>query len=374
MIFHQNLNGLQRKTLENIISGRSPSRFELASQFGVSPQTMTRAVKALIDEGVVDEQVETTGQRGQPSRRLVFKHGSLLAVGLVLANDRLIVIVEDLSGNRLSKDEVDGDFREPGPALIQAAAMVEDAIKRNGGREKIVGIGIAAQGFFIEKSRRLASIGSLAAWAEIDIKTFFEERFSVPATVQNDAKTIAVGTIREGFPRHYSHYFCFYLGSGIGGALVSEGRLYEGASANAGELGSFVTRNDTRPTVPNFLKIAGLRSIGDWPDSAKVDGDILGWCRSAGEALSQAAQIAVRSYDVEFILVCSNLPQGVLRAICSAVRAEPIGANLLDQENARRLLRWPIVIPISEASLNSGACALATYNFLHSAAPAEQQD
>lgn len=364
MTFHEDLNELQRQTLEAVIAGQAPSRFELSHLFGVSPQTMTRTVKGLVENGILDEQPETTGNRGQPSRRLVFHTGSLLVVGLVLANHRLVVTVEDLAGMRLLKEEVSGDYRDPGPTLDKAADMIALAFAAFGGAGRIVGLGIAAQGFFIEKGRRIVSIGNLKAWAEVDLKTYFEAKFAVPVTIQNDAKAIAVGTIREGLARRHRYYFCFYLGSGVGGALVHDGRLYEGASANAGEIGNFVPRNEYRPTVPNFLQVANLQNVGDWTDAMEQDQKILEWCRAAGGSLSAAAHIAVRSYDVEAIFICSYMPRYVLQAICDSVRADPIGSNLLSGDDAAQLLRRPSVVRINETSLNKGACALAAYHFL----------
>ncbi|MCZ7465720.1 ROK family transcriptional regulator [Agrobacterium rhizogenes] len=358
------MNELQRQTLETIIAGETPSRFELSNLFGVSPQTMTRAVKGLVENGILDEQPETTGTRGQPSRRLVFRTGSLLVIGLVLANHRLIVTVEDLAGNRLLKDELAGDFSDPQSTLDKAADLITKAVQTFDGIQRIVGLGIAAQGFFIEKGRRVVSFANLKGWSEIDLKAYFGDKFNVPVTIQNDAKAIAVGTIREGLARRHKYYFCFYLGSGVGGALVHDGQLYEGAFSNAGEIGYFVPRNEHRPTVPNFLRVANIKAVDEWKDDMKQDQRILDWCRTAGESLSAAAQVAVRSYDVESIFICSYMPRSALQAICDAVRVEPIGSDLLSSVDAAQLPQRPSIIPLNDTSLNKGACALAAYHFL----------
>ncbi|MDH6298687.1 ROK family transcriptional regulator (plasmid) [Agrobacterium fabrum] len=370
MTFHKELNELQRQTLESlIISEHAPSRFELSNLFGVSPQTMTRAVKGLVEHGIVDEQPEATGNRGQPSRRLIFRQESLLVVGLVLANHEVVLTVEDLVGKRLFKLEQLGDFREPGPTLEAAAGMVEKAFESFGGGSRIVGIGIAAQGFFVERGRKIVSIGNPVAWAAVDLKAYFEDRFALPVTIHNDAKAVAVGTIREGVARRHSHYFCIYIAGGIGGALVHDGRLYEGISANAGEVGYFVPRDEVRPTVPNFLATANLRNLSEWVETDNIEGPILDWCRNAGAALSPIAQMCVRIYDVDTIFVCSPLPKVVLEAICQAVQVEPIGRNILEEADAKRLLKWPTVVATNDASLNRGACALAVYQFLRAVAP-----
>jgi len=242
--------------------------------------------------------------------------------------------------------------------------MIEQVLASFGGIERIVGIGIAAQGFFLEKGRRIVSIGNPIAWSEIDLKTHFERQFGLPVTIQNDAKAIAVATIREGIARRHSHYVCLYLAGGIGGALVHNGQLYEGLSANAGEVGSFVARNEHRPTVRNFLEAANLTSVDDWHDDRMLDEKVRAWCAAAGSSLSLAVQMCVRIFDVPTILVCSPLPLPALTAICEAIRADPIGSNILPEVDARRLLKWPSIIPTNDSSLNRGACALASLHFL----------
>lgn len=366
MTIYQDLNQVQRRALENVLDNDAPSRLELSHILGVSPQTMTRAIKGLVENGILDEQPETTGLRGPPSRRLVFRAGSLVVIGLVLSTDRLVVTVEDLTGARLMKEEETGDFNEPIVALDLAARMIDQAFIAFGGRERIVGIGIAAQGFLIERGHRVVSVGNPAAWAAIDLTGHFEARFGLSVTIQNDAKAIAVGTIREGFARRHSHYACIYLAGGIGGALVHDGQLYEGMSANAGEVGFFVPRTVFRPTVANFLKVARIDRVDDWTDAMEGNREVVAWCLGAGALLSPAAQMAVHLYDVQAILVCSYLPRAVLKTICDAVSVVPIGSNILGEHDGRKLLRQPTIVPINDTSLNRGACALATDSFLRS--------
>ncbi len=370
MTFHRAFNQLQRQTLENVIGAETaPSRFELSSRFGVSPQTMTRAVKGLVEDGVLDEEPDATGTRGQPSRRLVFRSGSLLVVGLVMADHRIAVTVEDLAGNRLLKDEEFGRFQDPEPATTKAVAMIRKAFDAFHEHRRIVGLGVAAQGFFTERGRRMISNGNPAAWPEVDLKASLEAQTGLPTVIQNDAKAIAVGTIRDGLARRHGHYFCLYLAGGIGGALVREGQLYEGRSANAGEVGYFVPRDGNRPVVGNFLRAAEIDDLGSWQESRAVEGSVLEWCKAAGASLGVVAQMCVRMYDIDALVVCSPLPRPVLNAICQSIEVDAIGSNILGKQEAASLLYWPGVIPINDTSVNRGACALAAYHFLRSAPP-----
>lgn len=369
MTFHQSLTGLQRRVLEHVINIDAPSRLELSRLMGLSPQTLTRAVRPLVDLGIVDERSEHDGGRGSPSRVLDFRSESLLAMGLVIAADRIGLTVEDLSGTRLMKLEQFADFSHPDQALSTAKAFIKEAIREIGGAERLVGMGVAVQGLFLEAGRRIVSTSDPVAWAQVDLGEYFSTIVDCPVIIQNDAKAIAVGTIRQQYDKRFGHYLCIFLASGIGGGLVQNGTLYAGARSNAGEIGLLVSKTDeNRPTVPNFLKVAGIRQIEDWPGLQSVDAalreKVSNWCVRAGKLLSVPAQHVYVLMDVEAILVCSRLPSDILSAICAAVELTPFGSHLLGEETAKRLVSTPIILPIDETSLNRGACALAVNDFL----------
>lgn len=77
----------------------------------------------------------------------------------------------------------------------------------------------------------------IAGWEGIGLKSWFEERFGLPAIVANDANAAGWAEYCLGTGRGTRQFFYMNIGSGIGGALVVDGKLYDGQGRGAGEIG-----------------------------------------------------------------------------------------------------------------------------------------
>ncbi len=77
----------------------------------------------------------------------------------------------------------------------------------------------------------------IAGWEDVALKSWFETRFGLPAVVANDANAAGWAEFCLGAGRGVRQFFYMNIGSGIGGALVVDGRLYDGQGRGAGEIG-----------------------------------------------------------------------------------------------------------------------------------------
>ncbi len=73
------------------------------------------------------------------------------------------------------------------------------------------------------------------------------QRISLPVTLLNDANAIAWGEARHGAGRQFSSFIALTLGTGVGGGLVLDGRLWEGSGGSAGEVGHIMVEPEGRP-------------------------------------------------------------------------------------------------------------------------------
>jgi glucokinase len=134
---------------------------------------------------------------------------------------------------------------------------------------------------------------------ELDLAARLRERFGLPAAIENDANAAALAEHRYGAGRGSNHMVMLTLGTGIGGGLILDGRLYRGAVGAAAELGHITIDLDGPPCrglCPGRGHLEALAS-GTATDAlardlaaARPDGD-LGRAAAAGHEVD--ARLAV---------------------------------------------------------------------------------
>ncbi len=78
------------------------------------------------------------------------------------------------------------------------------------------------------------------------LKNIVEEEFHVPVKVENDVNAAAIGEAAFGAGKSYKEFVCLTYGTGVGGAIFTNGELYTGSSYSAGEFGAIVTHPEDR--------------------------------------------------------------------------------------------------------------------------------
>lgn len=99
----------------------------------------------------------------------------------------------------------------------------------------------------------------------LDWKHFIEEKFSLPCSVENDVNCAGLAEATSGAAKNCSSSICLTVGTGIGGALILEGKVYHGFSGSAMEIGymhqhqhSFQENASTTSLVERFVKRKSL--------------------------------------------------------------------------------------------------------------------
>jgi glucokinase len=109
---------------------------------------------------------------------------------------------------------------------------------------KLVGVGSTFPGIVDSKSMKVLSTNTkYPDAAELDLKAWVREVFSVPFVMDNDARLSLLGEWQYGAGRGCDDLVMITLGTGIGGAALMEGRLVRGKHFVAGCLGGHFTIN-----------------------------------------------------------------------------------------------------------------------------------
>jgi glucokinase len=113
---------------------------------------------------------------------------------------------------------------------------------RDAGAVKIPALGICVPGP-LDPSRAVVSLAPNLGWHELPVRTELQERLpGVPVFLENDVRAAALAEQVLGAGRGCESLLAVFIGSGVGGGYVVNGRLYHGAHGGAGEIGHLVVR------------------------------------------------------------------------------------------------------------------------------------
>lgn len=124
-------------------------------------------------------------------------------------------------------------------------ALTEAVLEVADGRP-IAGVGLAAAGF-VDAERERVMFAPHLPWRGQPTRSTLEERWGVPVFLDNDANCAALGELTLGAARGVGSAYLITLGTGIGGAVVVDGRIFRGRNGMAGEPGHMQVVPDGLP-------------------------------------------------------------------------------------------------------------------------------
>lgn len=131
---------------------------------------------------------------------------------------------------------LDGLLGVPGAAVTSGPGAA--VTSGPGAAVTVAGLGVATAGVVDHASGRiLSAVETIPHWAGTEVGRILEEHTGVPTVVENDVNAVAIAEGTAGAAAGAASVLAVGVGTGIGGALVVDGRLYRGASSSAGELG-----------------------------------------------------------------------------------------------------------------------------------------
>ncbi|MDI3257615.1 MAG: ROK family protein [Kyrpidia sp.] len=112
--------------------------------------------------------------------------------------------------------------------------------------EDVVGVGAGWPAFLDMGTGRIIEAANLR-WRDVPILAMMERELGKPVVIDNDGNVAALGEAWIGAGRGAKTALCVTVGTGIGGGIVLDGRIYRGAAATAGEIGHVPMKPDGEP-------------------------------------------------------------------------------------------------------------------------------
>jgi glucokinase len=110
--------------------------------------------------------------------------------------------------------------------------------------DNIIGIGIGAPGPLDIKRGIINFAPNLPGWRDVHLRKILEDEFDMKVVLENDANAAAWGERCFGVGRGVDNLVCFTLGTGIGGGIIIDGKIYHGSNYGAAELGHMTVNKD----------------------------------------------------------------------------------------------------------------------------------
>lgn len=182
------------------------------------------------------------------------------ALGIDLGGSSIKAVAVTPEGRTLAQRQVEFDSDTDRDWAKKIRTLVAEFSLKYG--NPAAGIGVSAPGLAALDARSIAVMpGRLLGLEGLDWTTFLDSPKAVP--VLNDAHAALMGEAWLGAARGFRHVILLTLGTGVGGAIIADGKLLRGAFGKAGHLGHSCLDPRGPPDVcgmPGSLEVA----IGNW--------------------------------------------------------------------------------------------------------------
>jgi len=148
----------------------------------------------------------------------------------------------------LGKDQIFDSIKE----------QVSELISKN--KAKPMGVGMGLPGMVSLDRRTVNNPPNLPGWKREDVAGEIEERLNLRCIIDNDANLAALGSARFGVAKPIDSFIMITLGTGVGGGIIYENKIYRGTTGSAGELGHVIidyhgplSNSNTRGGIEAYL-------------------------------------------------------------------------------------------------------------------------
>ena len=120
-------------------------------------------------------------------------------------------------------------------------------IKKSGLKKKdILGIGIGAPGLIDSKRGIIHHLVNIKGFKDVPLRGLIQKKTGIRTFLDNDVNVMTLGELYYGAGKGAKNMICITVGTGVGGGIVIDGRLYRGSTLSAGEIGH-MPLNETGP-------------------------------------------------------------------------------------------------------------------------------
>jgi glucokinase len=240
-----------------------------------------------------------------------------LTLGVDLGGTKLNVGLVDAAGRLLSVHKsMINISKEPETVIADISVGVEVCLSKTGQEAKAVGIGVAGQ---VDRKGVVRGSPNLG-WRKFPLKKKLEKQLGLPVVVTNDVNAATWGEWRYGSGRGVDDLVVLFVGTGVGGGIITGGKLLTGCTNSGGELGHITIVSDGRKCR--------------CPNNGCLEAYVGGW------AIAERAQETIRTLSNEgrrLLALAGSINRVTAVTVSQAYREGDLLARLLVEETGRYL-------------------------------------
>ena len=155
-----------------------------------------------------------------------------IALGLIDPQNRIV------AGQRVPTAPLDGP-----DAAVQRMAQAIDALRAHLSSDAhLTSVGICSPGPLDHRTGMLLDPPNLTGWVNVPLRQMLADRLGLPVTLEHDAKAAALGEYHYGAGAGERDMVYIVVGTGVGSALILDGKVHRGQHNSAGEVGHITIR------------------------------------------------------------------------------------------------------------------------------------
>lgn len=165
------------------------------------------------------------------------------AIGVDLGGTNLRIAAVDTNGKILEKITLGTEVTRGRDKVIyeMCSAIQGLATKYRSSTGHLLGIGIGVPGIIEMQTGMVRESPNLPDWQDYPVRQEIEQRLGTSVVLENDANAAALGEKWLGAAANVDDMCMITLGTGVGGGIVLQGRIWHGMTGMAGELGHITT-------------------------------------------------------------------------------------------------------------------------------------
>ena len=155
-------------------------------------------------------------------------------LGIEIGGTKLQLVLGDEAGKICDRRKLAVD---PAGGAAGIRRQLEQAMPELLGGCQVANVGVGFGGPVDWKTGRICRSHQIEGWSEFDLSGWLRQLAGTRVVADNDANVGALGEARCGAGQGFSPVFYVTLGSGVGGGLVVDGKIYHGAKPGEAEIG-----------------------------------------------------------------------------------------------------------------------------------------